>query len=123
MPKNQVEFDLEVAELLVATNIVLSYNLDRVHAAIRGGPGLREALIEARAVDVATWDAAAVIVDLIRQGKLPKDQGRTALNMTGTTGMSVSEALAKMGYSAAPENPWEKKLKELSESGKYKAAN
>lgn len=122
MSKNQVEFELQVAELLVATNIVLSYDMDRVHASIRGGPGLREALIDARAVDAKTWDAAVQVVQLVRQGKLPKEQARVALNMTGTTGMPIEEALVKMGFAGAPENPWEKKLKELSESGKYKAA-
>jgi hypothetical protein len=122
MALNQVEFDLEVAELLVATGIVLSYDMDRIHASLRGGPGIREGLIEARSVDSGMWDAAVEVQKLVRQGKLPKTEARVCLNLVGNTGMPINEALLKMGYAPAPENPWEQKLRELSESGKYKAA-
>lgn len=123
MALNQVEFDLEVAELLVATGIVLSYDLDRAHASLRGGPGIREALIEARAVDSRMWDAAVEVTKLVHQSKLPKTEARTCLNLVGNCAMPISEALMKMGYASAPANPWEQKLKELTESGRYKAAN
>jgi len=119
---NQVEFDLQVAELLVATGIVLSYDCDRAHASIRGGPGLRDALIESGATNVKMWVAAVEVVKLIRQNKVPKDDARTLLNLVGNTNMPIDEAMAKLGYGAAPPNPWEEKLKELSESGRYKAA-
>jgi hypothetical protein len=122
MTKNQVEFDMAVAELLVATGIVLSYDLDRAHASLRGGPGIREALMEMRAVDASMWEAAVQVTQLVRQSKLPKDEARTALNLVGNCSMPISEALIKMGYAAAPANPWEEKLRELTESGRYKAA-
>lgn len=120
MAKNQVEFDLAVAELLVATGIVTSYDCDRVHASLRGGPGIREALLEVGATNATLWEAATQVVALIRQGKLPKEESRTVLHMV-ETGMSVAEALTKMGYAPPPANPWEDKLRELIESGKYKA--
>jgi hypothetical protein len=119
---NQVEFDYQVAELLVATGIVLSYDLDRAHASLRGGPGVRDVLIEMGATDAKMWAAATCVIQLIRQGKLPKDEARTALNLVGNTGMPIAEALDKMGYAAPPASPWENQLKELRESGKYKAA-
>lgn len=118
---NQVEFELEVAELLVATGLVLSYDCDRAHASLRGGPGLRQALIASGATTDAMWEAAVEVVKLVRSGKLPKDEARTALNLVGSTGMPIAEALTKMGYAAAPANPWEDKLKELTQSGKYRA--
>lgn len=118
---NQVEFELQVAELLVATGLVLSYDCDRVHASLRGGPGMREALIASGATNDVLWAAACDIVKMVRGGKLPKDEARTALNLVGSTGMPLAEALAKMGYAAAPTNPWEDKLKELTQSGKYRA--
>ncbi len=69
------------------------------------------------------WEAAVEVTQLVKQSKLPKDEARTCLNLVGNCSMPISEALMKMGYAAAPANPWETKLKELSESGKYKAAN
>lgn len=119
---NAVEFDLEVAELLVATGIVMSYDLDRCHAALRGGPGLRDLLIQRGATDTHMWAAAVAVTKLVHERTLPRDEARTALNLVGNCAMSIPDALARMGYNAAPKNPWESALKELKESGKYKAA-
>lgn len=118
---NQVEFDLQVAELLVATGLITSYDCDRAHAALRGGPGLREYLIDSGSTNDILWTAAGQVVQLVRQGKLPKEEARAVLNLVGSTGMPLDESLAKMGYAPAPSNPWEDKLRELTESGKYKA--
>lgn len=116
-----IEFDMEVAELLVATGIVASFDLDRVHAAKRGRD-IRNALISNRAVTEKMWNAAVQVVKLIRDGKLPKEQSRSMLNLVGNTGMPIDEALLKLGHEAPASNPWEEKLKELTESGRYKAA-
>jgi hypothetical protein len=122
MLNNQVELDLEVAELLVATGIVLSYDLDRAHASLRGGPGVRDALIDMGACSAEMWAAAMCVTKLVRQARIPKTEARVCLNLVGNCAMPIEEALTKMGYGAAPTNPWEQKLKELTESGKYKAA-
>lgn len=123
MLNNQVEFELEVAELLVCSGFVQPYDLDRAHASVRGSSGLRDALVCANAVNPHMWDAAVAVMQQIRQARLPKTEARTALYMVGNCRMSISEALGKMGYGNAPSNPWLNQLNVLRQSGKFEAVS
>jgi hypothetical protein len=123
MLNNQVEFDLEVAELLVCSGFVNPYDLDRAHASVRGGAGLRDALIEGDAVNTHMWAAAVAVIKQIRESRLPKTEARTALYMVGNCRMSIGEALTKMGYGSVPSNPWLNQLNALKQSGRFEAVS
>jgi hypothetical protein len=123
MLNNQVEFDLEVAELLVCSGFVMPYDLDRAYASVRGGSGLREELIDSEYVSTHMWDAAVAVIRQIRQSRLPKTEARTALYMVGNCRMSIGEALTKMGYSNPPSNPWLNQLNVLRQSGRFEAVS
>jgi hypothetical protein len=123
MLNNHVEFELEVAELLVCSGFVMPYDLDRAHASIRGGAGLREALIDAEYVNRHMWDAAVAVIQQVRESRIPHAEARTALYMVGNCRMSIGEALTKMGYASAPANPWLAQLNVLKQSGRFEAVS
>jgi hypothetical protein len=123
MLNNQVEFELEVAELLVCSGFVQPYDLDRAYAGLRGSAGLRDALIEAGAVDTHVWASGVAVINQVREARLPKTEARTALYMVGNCRMSVSEALTKMGYGTPRQNPWLNQLNALRQSGRFEAVS
>jgi hypothetical protein len=123
MLNNQVEFELEVAELLVCSGFVQPCDLDRAYAGVRGSSGLRDALMEANAVDEHVWAAGVAVIKQVREARLPKTEARTALYMVGNCRMSVGEALTKMGYGNPRMNPWMNQLNALRDSGRFEAVS
>lgn len=121
MLNNQVEFELEVAELLVCSGFLQPYDLDRAYASVRGSSGLRDALIEANSIDTHVWASAVAVIKQVREARLPKTEARTALYMVGNCRMSVGEALTKMGYGNQRMNPWTNQLNALRQSGRFEA--
>lgn len=123
MLNKEVDFELEVAELLVSSGFVQPYDLDRAYAGLRGSSGLRDVLVESGAVDTHVWAAGVAVMKQVREARLPKTEARTALYMVGNCRMSVGEALTKMGYGTPPLNPWLNQLNALRQSGRFEAVS